>query len=85
MPKIAYLGIGSNLGSRINAFTSAIKLLRTKGSIKSTSFLYQTSPLYNLNQNYFLNAVLKYHTELSPFQLLAYLKDIEKVSYTYNF
>ncbi len=80
MPKTVYLGIGSNLGSRLNSFNSALKLLRSKGTVKSTSFLYKTSPLYNPNQDYFLNAVLQYETDLPPFQLLSYLKHIEKVS-----
>jgi len=73
------LGIGSNLGSRLSTFNSAIKHLQLKGRIASTSFLYESSPLYYSNQGSFLNAVIQYQTEMAPFELLSYLKHIEKV------
>lgn len=72
------------MGSRITNINSALKLLKFKGVIKSTSFLYKTAPLYNLNQDYFLNAVLHYQTELPPFELLSYLQNIEKVTFFHS-
>ena len=85
MPKNVFIGIGSNLGSRLSAFNSAIKHLKSKGRIASTSFLYETAPLYYSNQNRFLNAVIQYQTDLAPFELLSFLKHIEKVyNITYN-
>lgn len=89
MLKNIYLGIGSNLGCRIQNFNSALRLLKTQGTVKRTSFIYKTLPLYNTNQDYFLNAVLHYQTNLPPLELISFLKTIEKVyklsSFIYSF
>lgn len=79
MLKNVYLGIGSNMGCKIQNYNAAINLLKTKGEIVSTSFLYKTLPMYNTNQDDFLNATLHYQTNLPPFELLSFLKSIEQV------
>lgn len=81
MNKTVFLSIGSNIASRIFYINSAIKLLRNHGRILDTSFLYETKPLYNLDQNKFYNGVLKFETNLDPSSLLNACKEIEKVYY----
>jgi 2-amino-4-hydroxy-6-hydroxymethyldihydropteridine diphosphokinase len=44
----------------------------------ATSQLYETAPAYVLDQPNFLNMALKGQTELSPKELLRYLKQLEK-------
>jgi 2-amino-4-hydroxy-6-hydroxymethyldihydropteridine diphosphokinase len=60
----------------------AVRLLKEKGQITNSSFLYETSPMYNTNQNNFLNAVVKYETNLEPKELLSFTQSIEKVMKT---
>ena len=45
--------------------------------IISKSKIYETSPMENLNQEYFLNQIIKVDTELDPFKLLSNIKNIE--------
>jgi dihydroneopterin aldolase / 2-amino-4-hydroxy-6-hydroxymethyldihydropteridine diphosphokinase / dihydropteroate synthase len=58
---VAFLGIGSNLGDRVANIKESLKLLEMDHSCKvlDTSFLYDTSPMYNLDQPRFINAACK--------------------------
>jgi 2-amino-4-hydroxy-6-hydroxymethyldihydropteridine diphosphokinase len=47
-------------------------------TISAVSRLYETGPAYVLNQPVFLNIVVEGETELSPGDLLVYLKQLEK-------
>lgn len=73
------LGVGSNLGNRINNFNVALHQLKSLGKISQTSFLYQTAPMYELNQPSFLNAAVMLETTSSPEEILHKCKDIESV------
>jgi 2-amino-4-hydroxy-6-hydroxymethyldihydropteridine diphosphokinase len=77
--KTLYLGIGNNIGNRIKTINQAIRLLKREGKIVNSSFLYETSPMIMTNQPSFLNAVLKYKTNLSPQEALDFFEHIERV------
>ena len=75
---MAYIAIGSNVGDRVFAFSQAINMLKNDvGLIHSTSHLYETPPMYYTDQPSFLNAMVLIETNLSPFELLKSLKNIE--------
>ena len=76
---LSYLSIGSNIGDResnIAQAISAIEVPRENYNLTSASF-YLTDPLYNLNQEYFINTVVGLDSDLNPFQLLDFIKSIE--------
>ena len=75
---IAYIGIGSNLGRRINNCNEALKYLSTFSKILSVSSLYESKPAGYTKQPKFINAVVKIQTKFSPENLLSSLKLIEK-------
>jgi dihydroneopterin aldolase/2-amino-4-hydroxy-6-hydroxymethyldihydropteridine diphosphokinase/dihydropteroate synthase/2-amino-4-hydroxy-6-hydroxymethyldihydropteridine diphosphokinase/dihydropteroate synthase len=55
-----YLAIGTNMGDRVKNIESAIDRLSSYGiDLLDTSFLYETAPMYVLEQPKFLNACLK--------------------------
>ncbi len=77
---VAYLGLGSNKGERINYIESALKeigkLVDTK--ILRSSEIYETEPWGVSGQNDYLNSVTEISTELTAADLLRKLKGIEK-------
>jgi len=76
---IAFVGVGTNMGDRlenINQAIMAIKLLpNTK--VEKVSNIYETEPWGMKEQPCFLNGVIKLNTELSPHTLLGGLLGIE--------
>jgi len=77
-----YLGLGSNLGDKEKFIKTGIEALnKTKGIllIKSSSII-KSSPYGNINQPDFLNAAIKIKTYLTPHELLAAAKAIEKAA-----
>ncbi|CAO3698949.1 unnamed protein product [Rhizopus stolonifer] len=73
----AYIALGSNMGDRVNNIQEALQRLETKSIVLDTSFLYETAPMYHLDQPAFLNGVCKIATGLEPHGLLKHLKEIE--------
>jgi 2-amino-4-hydroxy-6-hydroxymethyldihydropteridine diphosphokinase len=75
---IAYLGIGSNLGNRVENCERAIGLLE-KGGIKvsNRSSRIETDPWGVEDQPKFINMAIEIKTSLQPHDLLAVLKKIE--------
>lgn len=76
--KKVLLGLGSNLGNRVNNLKTAIKELEKYGRVGLTSFMYETDPCYVTEQPSFLNMAVELTTNSSPQDLLAQLKTIEK-------
>lgn len=74
----AYLGLGSNLGDREENIARALDCLSKKMKIERVSSLYDTSPVGYTEQPRFLNAVCQVSTVLSPQELLAVSKAIER-------
>ena len=78
---IAYIGIGSNLGTPEKNCTDAIKKISHTKDIKviARSSFYKTEPIGEIQQNWFINSVVKIETGLPPIDLLSTLLDIESV------
>jgi len=72
-----YLGIGSNLGDRLENVRLAISLLSERLKIGKTSPVYDTEPVGETHQPRFLNIVVQASTRLPPSGLLFMLKGIE--------
>ncbi len=79
MKHIAYIGIGSNLGDKVDYCEKAIsKILNVKKHrLLAKSSFFKTAPVGYLSQDWFVNAVIKIETELGPLELLRTLKTIE--------
>jgi 2-amino-4-hydroxy-6-hydroxymethyldihydropteridine diphosphokinase len=73
------LGLGANLGDRVEKIKSAINLLKQDGqmTVKAVSSLYESAPLGISDQPDFINCVVKIVTSLPPHELLAAVKSIE--------
>lgn len=75
-----YVGIGSNLADPIEKVTEALCLLEALPAISefAASPLYLTSPVSDLPQPDFVNAVCRFKTTLTPVELFAELQKIER-------
>jgi 2-amino-4-hydroxy-6-hydroxymethyldihydropteridine diphosphokinase len=78
MEKTAYLSLGSNLGDRARNLEAAIERLRSIGEVAAVSSFYQTEPVGDLHQPWFLNCAVMLRTEKMPRQLLAATMAIEQ-------
>lgn len=72
-----YLGLGTNNGDRLANLEAAIQSLSPDVTVTRRSPIYRTPPWGYTDQPDFLNMVLEAETELPPFDLLKYLKDLE--------
>jgi GTP cyclohydrolase-4 len=73
-----YLALGANLGDRQANMLQAIQSIRTSATVESVSAFYETKPVDYLEQPDFLNMACQITTELSPLELLHFLKQIER-------
>jgi len=75
---IYFLSLGSNLGNRPRNLARAGKLLRENGvEVLRASAVYETEPVDQPNQPWFLNQVLNVRSALDPPSLLGLAKSIE--------
>ena len=72
----AYIGIGSNVGERLDNIKVAIEALKKIGAIERISPVYKTAPI-GPKQRDFLNCAAALRTALKPQELLQELKRIE--------
>lgn len=74
-----FISVGSNLGDKIENCRNGIKGLLADGrsTLIKTSALYQTSPVDFLDQDWFVNGVVKIETKRDPFELLDLIRGIE--------
>ena len=79
MKNKVYLSLGSNIGNRQEYIESAIELVgKTEGiEILKKSGLYETSPVGYVEQDLFLNAVIKIETDFSEREILKIINKIE--------
>ena len=79
MKNKVYLSLGSNIGNRQKYIESAIELVgKTEGiKILKKSGLYETSPVGYVEQDLFLNAVIKIETDFSAREILKIINKIE--------
>ncbi|TPR09865.1 RNA recognition motif family protein [Aspergillus niger] len=74
----AFIAFGSNVGDRIDMIEAACREMeRANIRIKRTSSLFETAPMYVLDQDPFINGVCEVETSLSPMDLLDTLQAIE--------
>ena len=75
----ALIGVGSNLGLAAKNCEKAISLLNNSESIQVTahSSLYQSEPVGEKDQPWFVNGAVEVSTSLSPEELLQHLLNIE--------
>jgi GTP cyclohydrolase IV len=75
-----YLALGSNIENRQDYLAAAIARLREVIDLHSISSIYETEPVGYLEQPSFLNMVCSGETDLSPHELLKYVKELESSS-----
>lgn len=74
------IGLGSNQGDRILALRRAMAGLRHLLDEVKVSRVYETAPMYVVDQPQFLNACCTGRTRLTARQLLSTLKDLERAA-----
>ncbi|KEJ00232.1 2-amino-4-hydroxy-6-hydroxymethyldihydropteridine pyrophosphokinase [Clostridium botulinum A2B7 92] len=75
----AYVAFGSNMGEKENYIKRALeKIEERKMKIIKVSSIYETEPYGVLDQDSFLNGVVKIETNLTPEDLIEELLNIEK-------
>ncbi len=80
LSKTAYIGLGSNLGNRLENLNTVVKLLCDSAGITVDllSAVYETAPVGGPKQGAYLNACAGISTTLGPISLLDKLLALEK-------
>ena len=76
----SYLGLGTNIGDRLNYLNQALNILNSHSNIKISkkSKLYETKAWGYTEQADFLNMCVEIETDLNPKDLLHVCQDVEK-------
>ncbi|MBX7242134.1 MAG: 2-amino-4-hydroxy-6-hydroxymethyldihydropteridine diphosphokinase [Bacteroidia bacterium] len=73
-----FLGLGSNLGDKIQNLTMALRKMEAKGiTILRTSQIIETAPWGVTNQDFFMNMVIEVKYEDTPEALLNCILSVE--------
>ncbi|MFC2149465.1 2-amino-4-hydroxy-6-hydroxymethyldihydropteridine diphosphokinase [Candidatus Auribacterota bacterium] len=77
--EIVYLGLGSNVGDKIESISRAIDLLAKmpRVDILKVSSLYETEPVELKTDDLFINCVVMIETDFACFEMLFILKEME--------
>ncbi len=77
----AFLGLGSNIGNRLNFLRKAVRLVNESldNKVLKASSIYESTPLGNKIYDNFYNAVLLIETNLSVDELLKFTQLIERL------
>lgn len=75
---IAYIGLGANLGDRLQTLRQAVQRLGELGEVEAVSPVFETEPVGYADQPAFLNAVVRLRTALAPAPLVERLLAIER-------
>lgn len=75
----AFLGLGSNIGSRLETLQRALDQLGEEAGVRvqRCSRIWETAPVGGPEQDHFLNAVLEVDTDLEPHDLLTVCNRVE--------
>ena len=75
-----FLGLGSNVGDRLQFLQKAVDELGKTGGVMITkvSRVYETEPVGFVHQNDFLNLAVEAEVDLKPEALLLTVKEVEK-------
>ncbi|QIB27406.1 2-amino-4-hydroxy-6-hydroxymethyldihydropteridine diphosphokinase [Caloranaerobacter azorensis] len=76
-----YLGVGTNLGDRLNNLNEAIRLIKNfrNTEVIKISKIYETEPWGYTLQDKFLNLCMEIETDLDPFELLEECQKVETI------
>jgi 2-amino-4-hydroxy-6-hydroxymethyldihydropteridine diphosphokinase len=74
---LVILGMGSNLGDRLTHLRAALEALKPVYQIERLSSVYETAPQLVTDQPAFYNLVCAGRTNLTPQELLRFLKELE--------
>src|SRR6266508_3567952 len=77
-PRVAYLGLGSNVGDRRAHLTAALAEIESFAPIDCLSSFYSSDPVGYTGQRKFWNAVAEVRWAGSPEALLRVVKEIER-------
>jgi len=79
-PVVAWVGLGANLGAAADTLAAAVYALAAAAGVRAVrlSPVYRTTPVGDVPQDDFWNAVARVETTLRPLPLLALLNDIER-------
>tara|TARA_B100000700_G_C14825624_1_gene752140 strand:+ start:261 stop:767 length:507 start_codon:yes stop_codon:yes gene_type:complete len=79
MNKNIFLSLGSNLGNKTDNLKNAINFLGQNENIFviKKSDIFQSSPMYNIDQDDYYNMVVKIETNFNPLELLDFVKFAE--------
>ena len=81
-PHRAYIALGSNIGDRIHMIETACNEMTARGiKIKRTSCLWETEPMYVLNQNSFVNGVCEVRRSNHPRTGIGWVVDFPIIPY----
>ena len=76
---ITYLGLGSNSGSRAGMLLDAMEMLdSTELRLLRVSSVFESAPMYDTDQDPFLNLVVEMVTTLTPLELLERIRRVEQ-------
>lgn len=74
------LGLGSNIGNKESNIKKSMLLLKQVGEIRKISSVYETTPVdMDPETENFYNLALEFESPLEPQELLAKIKEVEKV------
>ncbi|MBI5378869.1 MAG: 2-amino-4-hydroxy-6-hydroxymethyldihydropteridine diphosphokinase, partial [Nitrospirae bacterium] len=75
-----YLGLGANLGGPLETCALAVEAMRGERAFHALrrSSWYRTEPVGVAEQPWFVNLVVEAATSLTPRELLAYCRDLER-------
>ncbi|MGC8502539.1 2-amino-4-hydroxy-6-hydroxymethyldihydropteridine diphosphokinase [Desulfurella sp.] len=78
--KKVFLGLGSNIADRKKNINTAVDFINQNNKIRIVKFshIYESPPWGYKNQENFYNQVIEIETELEPYELLIFIKSIEK-------
>ena len=76
---LVHLGLGSNLDHPCEQLQQGLRVIETRLPLRSfqCSPFYQSPPMGGMEQPDYINAVCKFHTEMTAHELLAALRLIE--------
>jgi 2-amino-4-hydroxy-6-hydroxymethyldihydropteridine diphosphokinase len=75
---VVYIALGTNLGDRLANLEAAISSMPPAVRVTGRSPVYQTAPWGYPDQPDFFNQVIQAETDLTPQELITYLKWLEK-------
>jgi 2-amino-4-hydroxy-6-hydroxymethyldihydropteridine diphosphokinase len=75
-----FLGLGSNISDRKKNIETALEFIKQNNKIKivKSSSIYESPPWGYKNQENFYNQIIQIETNLEPYELLVFVKSIEK-------